>query len=75
MTQRDWQKDMDLVQSTIKYDAFPAWTEPMLYWLEEVKRLESRANAAEERERRLIKAYTGRVAPVPKEKGAPVNVD
>ncbi|MEK4878903.1 hypothetical protein [Paenibacillus sp. FSL R5-0908] len=37
MTQRDWQKDMDLVQGTIKHDAFPAWTEPMLYWLQEAK--------------------------------------
>jgi hypothetical protein len=37
MTQRDWQKDMELVQGTIKHDAFPAWTEPMLYWLQEAK--------------------------------------
>ncbi|MEK4880155.1 MULTISPECIES: hypothetical protein [Paenibacillus] len=40
MTQRDWQKDMDLVQGTIKHDAFPAWTEPMLYWLQEAKELQ-----------------------------------
>ncbi|WP_438498587.1 hypothetical protein [Paenibacillus sp. IHBB 3054] len=31
---RDWQKDMALVQGTIKHDAFPAWTEPMLFWLQ-----------------------------------------
>ncbi|MEK4196168.1 hypothetical protein NYE59_24025 [Paenibacillus sp. FSL L8-0323] len=40
MTKRDWQKDMDLVQGTIKHDAFPAWTEPMLYWLQEAKELQ-----------------------------------
>ncbi|MBY3621274.1 hypothetical protein HGO21_17120 [Acinetobacter sp. CUI P1] len=40
MTQRDWQKDMDLVQGTIKHDAFPAWTDPMLYWLQEAKELQ-----------------------------------
>jgi hypothetical protein len=49
MTQRDWQKDMDLVQGTIKHDAFPAWTEPMLYWLQEAKE-------CGEREQRLKEA-------------------
>jgi hypothetical protein len=48
MIQRDWQKDMDLVQGTIKHDAFPAWTEPMLYWLQEAKE-------RGERERKLKK--------------------
>lgn len=34
-TPRDWQKDMDRVQSMIKMGAFEEWTEPMLYWLQE----------------------------------------
>lgn len=70
MTQRDWQKDMDLVQGTIKHDAFPTWTEPMLYWLQEAKELQEIASgrgeaylkirellqAATERERQLVDA-------------------
>lgn len=73
MTQRDWQNDMEMMKGTFEFD----WTnnqelqiqmgEALPYWLQESKRLEARAYAAEERERRLIKAYTGRDKPAPKE--------
>ncbi|MEK3866977.1 hypothetical protein MHH60_26255 [Paenibacillus sp. FSL H7-0716] len=58
MTQRDWKKDMDLVQGTIKHDAFPAWTEPMLYWLQEAKERGEREQRLKEALEELLSVFT-----------------
>ncbi|MEC0169745.1 hypothetical protein [Paenibacillus graminis] len=64
---RDWQNDMDRVQSMIKMGAFEEWTEPMLYWLQKYESKKSTARVYREqslkqmREKREIRAREQRL--------------
>ncbi|MEK3784732.1 hypothetical protein [Paenibacillus sp. FSL R5-0810] len=54
---RDWQKDMEWAQIIWDAGEYQAWTEPLIYWLQEVKDLQSKLRTANEEIARINSKY------------------